>query len=189
MTEFYSKYYFQGLRTSFFLKQLVWELIIFIVLILMTIVPFLNGKINFYSVSSSIFFLFIIVIGSFCWIDFNFSRESIIFGKDKIVLLTKFPFSKNQKIREINYQNIKLAEIYDEELGKISLSLKFLATTKLEIDEFWLESLESQTTDKSDILQDILENNLYLVILGNFKHPENLVQQIKSKLNQKTWKR
>ena len=98
MTEFYSKYYFQGLRTSFFLKQLVWELIILIFLILMTIVPFLNGKVNFYTISSSIFFLFTIIIGLFGWIDSNFSRESIILGKDKIVLLTKYPFSKNKKV-------------------------------------------------------------------------------------------
>ena len=183
MTEFYSKYYFQGLITSFFLKQLVWELIILIFLILMTIVPFLNGKVNFYTISSSIFFLFTIIIGLFGWIDSNFSRESIILGKDKIVLLTKYPFSKNKKVREINYQNIKLAEIYDEELGKISLSLKLLATTKLEIDEFWLKNLESSIADKSDILQDILENNLYLVLLGNFKQPEDVVQQINSNLN------
>lgn len=135
MTEFHFKCYFQTLRISFFLKQLVWELFIFTFLILMIIIPFLSGKINFYTTSSSICFLFIVIISLFSWIDSNFSRESIILEKDKIVLRTEYPFSKNQKIREINYENIKLAEVYDEEVGKIALSLKLL-TKQTELINF-----------------------------------------------------
>ena len=55
--------------------------------------------------------------------------------KDKIVLRAEYPFSKNQRIREINYQNIKLTEIYDEEVGKIALLPKLL-TKQTELINF-----------------------------------------------------
>ena len=95
----------------------------------------MNGKINFYTISSSICFLFIVIIGLFSWIDSNFSRESLILEKGKIILRTRYPFGQNQRIREINYQNIKLAEIYDEEVSKIALSLKLL-TKQTELMNF-----------------------------------------------------